>query len=193
MVPAPMMPTRLTDFASVPAAIPSILAAARSAKNWCRSALDCGSAMQASKACLSIFSPSSKGAVPAAFRQSRIRWGAVCPLRRLAIVSRAPESSAMSSSLNCRGMSLVRRLPAPRLSSSAAKSVAACARSPPLTSSTMPATCASLALSGRPLVIISIAVLRPVSRGSRWVPPAPGSRPKLTSGNPTLAVSTTRR
>ena len=33
-------------------------------------------------------------------------------------------------------------------------------------------------------VIISSAFWTPVTRGSRWVPPAPGSRPSFTSGRP---------
>ena len=34
----------------------------------------------------------------------------------------------------------------------------------------------------------SRALAAPISRGKRWVPPAPGSNPSLTSGKPTGAL-----
>ena len=187
MVPAPIMPTCLTGCASVPAAMPSIFPAARSAKNRCLSAADCGSSMQASNARRSAAKPSSKVSVPAASRQSRMRCGAVCPFKRLAMVSRAWESRAVSSSLIVRGMSRVSRLPAPWSISASANLVAPSPRSPAHTSSTTRAVSASCAVMGRPVVIMSIACANPASRGNRCVPPAPGSKPRLTSGNPTFA------
>lgn len=39
---------------------------------------------------------------------------------------------------------------------------------------------------GLPVTIIVRAVCASTKRGSRWVPPAPGKIPKLTSGRPTL-------
>ena len=39
------------------------------------------------------------------------------------------------------------------------------------------------ALTDFPDTIISSAASAPVSRGSRWVPPAPGKSPSLISGN----------
>ena len=59
--------------------------------------------------------------------------------------------------------------------------------------STTPTARASFALIGRPLVIISSATSGPTMRGRRWVPPAPGSRPRLTSGRPTFAEGTATR
>lgn len=38
-----------------------------------------------------------------------------------------------------------------------------------------------------PVVMRSKLAGTPMSLGRRWVPPAPGSRPKATSGNPSLA------
>lgn len=38
-----------------------------------------------------------------------------------------------------------------------------------------------------PVMIISSAAGTPINRGSRWVPPAPGSKPIVTSGKPTSA------
>ena len=52
------------------------------------------------------------------------------------------------------------------------------------TSSTTPARSARCAFSERPVRIRSSAVRRPTSRGSRWVPPAPGMMPSITSGSP---------
>ena len=71
----------------------------------------------------------------------------------------------------------------------------ACSRSLPSStiSSTRPAAAAALALIGSPPVIISSAFSTPTIRGSRWVPPAPGSRPIFTSGRPTLAEGTATR
>ena len=173
--------------------MPSILLAMRSAKNRCLRAVDCGSSMQASNARRSAAKPSSKVIVPAASRQSRIRCGAVCPFKRLAMVSRACKRRAASSSVIARGMSRVSLLPAPLLIRASANAVAPSPGSPEHTSSEMPAVRASCAVMERPVVIMSIACSNPVSRGKRCVPPAPGSKPRFTSGNPTLAVAPARR
>ena len=47
--------------------------------------------------------------------------------------------------------------------------------------------------TGSPEVIISIAGFRPISRGSRCVPPQPGIRPTLTSGRPIWCAAPSRR
>ena len=52
---------------------------------------------------------------------------------------------------------------------------------------------ARAALIGSPEVIISSAGRTPIRRGSRWVPPAPGSRPSFTSGSPHWAEGTATR
>ena len=41
----------------------------------------------------------------------------------------------------------------------------------------------------RPVSARSIALLLPTARGRRWVPPAPGMMPSLTSGWPKRALS----
>ena len=46
---------------------------------------------------------------------------------------------------------------------------------------------------GLPEVIISTAFSAPTTRGRRWVPPAPGSKPRFTSGKPNLALATATR
>ena len=48
----------------------------------------------------------------------------------------------------------------------------------------MPRVCASQGGIVRPVTIRSSALLAPMRRGRRWVPPLPGSRPKVASGSP---------
>ena len=48
---------------------------------------------------------------------------------------------------------------------------------------------ASAAPTNRPVKISSLARLGPISRVSRWVPPAPGMMPSLISGWPSIASS----
>ncbi len=57
----------------------------------------------------------------------------------------------------------------------------------PLSSLTSPSRWASSASSGAPVSSIWSATPRGRRRGSRWVPPAPGSRPSLISGTPRRA------
>ena len=51
-----------------------------------------------------------------------------------------------------------------------------------------PCSKAFLADIGVPASIIFRAWEGPISLGSLWVPPAPGNKPKLTSGSPTIAL-----
>jgi hypothetical protein len=60
-------------------------------------------------------------------------------------------------------------------------------------SSITPISCALGALTGLPVTIIWSALGTPASRGSRWVPPAPGRMPSLTSGWPTFADGIAQR
>ncbi len=46
---------------------------------------------------------------------------------------------------------------------------------------------------GSPETIISSARSTPATRGSRWVPPAPGRMPSFTSGRPSLASGAATR
>src|SRR5438477_7002670 len=61
------------------------------------------------------------------------------------------------------------------------------------TSSTSPMSRASLAGTIRPEKMMSLALDSPTSRGSRWVPPAPGMIPSLISGWPSRASSAAKR
>ena len=53
--------------------------------------------------------------------------------------------------------------------------------------STSPSASASSALTNRPVKMRSLALLGPISRASRWVPPAPGMMPSSVSGWPKVA------
>ena len=59
--------------------------------------------------------------------------------------------------------------------------------------STSPLFSASSAFIGSPVVIIRRPFSAPTARGSRWVPPAPGSRPIFTSGRPIEASGVAMR
>ena len=72
----------------------------------------------------------------------------------------------------------------PRRPARSAKATAPAMRSPSTSSSTSPSRRASSPPIGSPLTIISSAFSTPTTRGSRWVPPAPGRRPSFTSGSP---------
>src|SRR6266581_660446 len=61
------------------------------------------------------------------------------------------------------------------------------------TLSTRPICSASAAATKRPVKTMSLARAGPMSRGSRWVPPAPGMMPSRISGWPTRAPSPTTR
>jgi len=67
----------------------------------------------------------------------------------------------------------------------AAKATASASRSPSATASMMPSSRALPARTGSPDTIILSAGPRPISRGRRSIPPAPGTMPILTSGRPT--------
>ena len=73
------------------------------------------------------------------------------------------------------------------------KEIAPAVRSPSTISSTIPSASASRASIGSPVTIILSAFSGPIRRGRRWVPPAPGNRPSLTSGRPTRAPATATR
>ena len=74
-----------------------------------------------------------------------------------------------------------------------ANATPAAARSPSTISSIRPTFRASSAPIGSPLTIIASALGTPTTRGSRWVPPAPGRMPSLTSGRPKRAAFTPTR
>ena len=79
---------------------------------------------------------------------------------------------------------------------SLAKAQAPASRSSPTmrSNSFWPGTPASISLfTASPLTIMFSAVSTPSTRGRRWVPPAPGMRPILTSGSATLVPGAAMR
>ncbi len=191
MVPAPITPTLLTSRSGVSFDSPRTLAASRSAKNMCRKAADCGLCMHSMNFSRSICRPSAKGRVNDTSTQSTIFCGAIWPRARFARVLRYP-SSTPSGTLSATS-SLVLRRGASFAASSRHQASAAVLSSPSTRWSMSPRLAACAASTGLPPVIMSSAGLAPISRGKRWVPPAPGSNPSLTSGRPTLAAGTAQR
>ena len=131
--------------------------------------------------------PSSNGSSTAACTHLMMLHGALKPRARRAI--------AFSVSLNRSGDSSVTLRSRTRRSGAFwATSICACAtaparRSPSTMASTMPLLLASGAGMWRPEMMASSAYLAPVRRGRRCVPPAPGSRPRWTSGRPTRVLA----
>ena len=187
MVPAPRTAARLIGRGWASPAAPGSLAAARSAKKRWIKALRAGLFRQSKKAARSKARPSAKLLVQAASTQSTIFHGATKPfhfdefLRRTSSKSCASTPSVLAVSWLARGSS------PPASALARAKATAPARRSPSTTASTSPRPCARAAPMGLPERITSSAVSGPVIRGSRWVPPAPGRRPRFTSGSPSLA------
>ena len=140
----------------------------------------------------STFRPSSKGRVAAASMHWMFDSGALKPrnlralaLRNSAKTSGVPPATSRSRTFFSGQFSATTFL---------AKAMAPALRAPSSTiSSTRPMALAALAGTWLPLVIISSAFWAPTMRGRRWVPPAPGSRPRFTSGRPTFADGTATR
>ena len=128
--------------------------------------------------------PSSNGSSTAACTHLMMFHGALKPRARRAI--------AFSVSLNRSGNSRVAvRSRTRRRGAFCATSIWACAtapfsrRRPRRWRRRCPCCLASGAGMWRPEMMASSAYLAPVSRGRRCVPPAPGRRPRWTSGRPT--------
>ncbi len=142
----------------------------------------------------SFFRPWLKGSSSAFFMDSTTASGDSWPraflLTRVFQFSRISRFSVESSSL----ISEIRGLISLFASILWANSSAVPNRSlASVNSSITPIFSASLAPTWRPEVIMSSAFSRPAIRGRRWVPPAPGIRPRLTSGNPTRLLSSAMR
>ncbi len=191
IVPPPMMPIDSIGLCGVSFGKPSILAAWRSAKNRWRSAADCVLCMHSINRLRSTSRPSAKDSRVAASTQSTIFCGASWPRARFA--SAARYWSKTDGSTSGTGSSLVFRGAAPCSSSSRAQAIAPSRKSPSTILSISPISFAAAAPTGLPLTIRSSAAATPASRGERCVPPAPGNKPRFTSGKPTLADGTAHR
>jgi hypothetical protein len=188
-IPAPMVPAPITAAWSsgrtgVDGVMPSTLPAARSAKKACLSPFDSGVAISSWKACRSMARPSSNG-FPAAWIASTARKGAGSMGRFVVSVARAASHRAARLG-SWSGMSRVLRGGLVVTSAEAANSTAPASGSPSTTRSSRAVSARAAASTGSPVTIMSIAFSTPTSRGSRWVPPAPGRRPSLTSGRPSF-------
>ncbi len=123
---------------------------------------------------------------------STIFHGASCPRAFSSSFLRNATNRARSTRSIRSATELARR--SSRLSRTTRRANAmASARASSASSSTTPSSNACRAAIGRPEVIRSKAASGPARRVKRWVPPAPGIRPSLTSGNPTLAVRAATR
>mmetsp|Transcript_17468 Transcript_17468/g.52055 ORF Transcript_17468/g.52055 Transcript_17468/m.52055 type:complete len:203 (-) Transcript_17468:174-782(-) len=184
MVPPPTTPAALTALASFLASTPGTLAQARSAKNMCWSALASGDAASSTNFSCSTARPAamSSACSMAASTHATMFFGAG---------SAAPASSLSRTSpfqpLTC--TLRVLRTSACATSCSAFSSSSASGT----TSSKAPSARACLAATGRPDTMSSRAASGPTRRGSRCVPPAPGNKPRCTSGSPTRAQALATR
>ena len=184
IVPAPMMPADLISVCGVSLPSPAILPASRSAKKMWRRPRLCGESLACMNSAASASQPSAKGLVVAISARSTIRPGESCPLW---VLSRPARAAANSSGLPPSACRSLMRGSGVLSVCARANATAPLSRSPSISSSIRPICSASSAFSGLPDSIISSAFAAPTTRGSRWVPPAPGSTPSFTSGNPSCA------
>ena len=191
MVPPPMMPTRSSLRGLTPVRSPCC-AARRSAKKAWISAARSGVCIKSMKARRSCATPPAKGIASPSTMVSSARIGATCP--RADFMTFRRHSSTIAASAAGASASPKRRGPAPWFSSRRASASPAARESVPLaTASISPSRRASPASIWRPEVMRSIAASVPTARGSRCVPPAPGKRPKVTSGRPIRVPGTATR
>ena len=209
MVPAPTIPAADTGRAGVAGGTSSILAARRWAKKKWRWAADWGPPINSTSISRSRAEPASKSIDTALATEATIISGARKPLVRLAIRalnwSKIHGSARASASLASRSLALgwgppsaARRrakatAPARRSLLLPASPSPWLASSPPMMALISPQARASGASMGSPVTHISRALATPTRRGSRWVPPAPGSIPSFTSGSPSRAEAEATR
>mmetsp|Transcript_20579 Transcript_20579/g.64289 ORF Transcript_20579/g.64289 Transcript_20579/m.64289 type:complete len:503 (-) Transcript_20579:5-1513(-) len=195
-IPPPIVPAPMTAADSIGrggASTPTTFEICRSAKKTCCSARASGPAASCAKSSLSRERPASKeGASAAARTASTMSSGASSPLAALRAPSLAAPKKASTPPSTSRGRAdTTREGSTPSASASANPTAASATPSPSTaatTSSARPSLAASAAPSGAPLVMILIAGAQPMRRGSRCVPPAPGSSPRWTSGSPHFAA-----
>ena len=196
VMPPPMVPAPSTAIFSMGRAFtslvtPGTLAASRSAKKAWRWAFDSSPETRSRKNSRSAFMPSANGRVTAFFTAWALTAGAFSPRERRRSLAAASSKAAMSVA----GASIFESGRSGALSATSfwAKATAPSTRSPSMISSMAPISLAFLAGIGSPVTMGPRAATAPIRRGRRWVPPAPGSRPSLTSGRPILAVGEATR
>ena len=191
MVPPPITTSLPTGSTCVSAGRPGTRCASRSPKKMCRSALDCSPATRLANKSRSFCKPSSKGMVKEARTASTQPFGLSCPRARFNKAPAAASNAAISwpAILSVRLRARVKFRP--RLAR--AKAMAPASKSPSITASIKPSFSASVAFTGSPGTMIFSAASGPISRGRRCVPPAPGTKPRFTSGRPRFASASATR
>ncbi|MNT03189.1 hypothetical protein D3C72_1377100 [compost metagenome] len=188
-IPAPMVPAPTTAAAriwriSACAGRQAIFAAVRSARNACLMAPEAGLSNSIMNASRSNARPASTGKAAAARRQAihAFTAGGHCPLLP-ARCSSSCENSGDSGASTARSRSKDAFMPSRTIRCASPRQ--ASSRFCSTTRSNKPARLGASALTGSPLQIILAAASRPIARGRRCVPPAPGIRPSLISGRAT--------
>mmetsp|Transcript_112008 Transcript_112008/g.327557 ORF Transcript_112008/g.327557 Transcript_112008/m.327557 type:complete len:245 (+) Transcript_112008:1188-1922(+) len=185
MSPAPRMPIFFSGAAV--AVMPGTLAAVRSAKKRCRSALDCTLKSSCTNSRNSTFRPSSK-LMPeqAARKQAMMPSGAIMPGDCFLAAAKAASKAFIAGGPELSGGT--ERLDTGFGPCASAKAAASSTTFPEATASTMPLARACGAFTEPPVRIICVTVSNGARRGKRWVPWPPGRRPSVTSGKATTAL-----
>ena len=181
MVPAPITPTVSILRKGTPSGRSAILPAARSAPNTWRSARDSAVPISSMNAARSSRNASSNGLLRLSATISTHLRGAGYGPAPVATEFRANWRNASA----CGSWTLrSRRRLRGRFSATtfSARARAASTTSPSVTTSISAEPLKSEAGAVSPDRIMFSARSRPTARGRRWVPPAPGSSPSLTSG-----------
>ncbi len=157
-----------------------------------RKALDTSEASKSSKATASKASPASNGRRQAASTQSTIRAPAILGLAATCARRAAMAAALAAKSANPSRISDARGKVPPAATSAAtdfASAMAAASASSSSGTSRSTSGRNKRDLSGRGCCDSnrSSAPCAPRKRGKRWLPPAPGHRPMITSGKPMLA------
>ena len=193
MVPAPITTAFFTGRGWVSAGMSGTRCASRSPKKMCRSATLCSPSTSRMNCCRSTSSPSSKEWVSAARTAATQPLGLSWPRARLSKTVAAASKAAMSAPAIMSRRLRARMKVLPDFAAARAHSMAPCSSSPSMTASMKPSFTASSARIGSPVTMIFSAASPPISRGRRCVPPAPGTKPRLTSGSPTWAPAIATR
>ena len=189
MVPAPMTATLLISRTGVSEGTSAILVVARCATNKWRKARDSGVHIRLVKISRSASMAWSNFILVAFCTASMHFRGAgylplVMPLTILVVnLKKASALGCLQGKSRTRGKGEV---PTTLRANAMASSIKVAALVAIWSKSFCPGNMASISLlMGSPLTIMFNAGSTPNTRGKRWVPPAPGMRPSLTSGNAT--------
>ena len=170
IVPAPITATESIDRSAASLASPGTLLACRSAKKTCCSAFACGSRWLSSDISRSTRTLSANGRLTAASTQRMLRSGAFSPRVLRAMDSRNLAKYPSSYFALSIVMFWIGRRGAAAAINSSANLTASSIRSPLVTRSTAPASCAASTVTGSPDVMTFNAKSTLATRGRRCVP-----------------------